>query len=74
MLAIPADDGRPLDHHAVFQQSAFADEHLFADIRLPFAAVVQTRAQMGGQKSGNFRQSFPGITAAVENRGMFRLA
>ena len=66
--AIAADNGRPLDHDTVLQQGAFADENLFADESLPFAAVVQTRSQMGGQKGGNFRQYLPGITATLENR------
>ena len=74
MWQLPADNGRPFDHDAVFQQGAFADENLFADESLAFATVVQTGAQIGVQKGGNFRQSLPGITAAVENRGMPRLA
>src|SRR5579859_2889239 len=72
-FAVFADDGRAFDHHAVLQDRAFADEHLFADVRPAFALVAQFRFQIGGEIPLNFFQRLPGKFAAVKNGGVFGL-
>ena len=72
-LAIPANDGRPDDHHAVLQHRAFADGNLLADVGRALAAIAQVRADARRQVGRDFGQRLPGVFAAVKNRGVLRL-
>src|SRR6185369_14072961 len=73
-LAVPADDRRALDHRAVFDDRAFTDEHLVADVGAAFAFVAQGGFQVRGEIAFDLFEGVPGELAAVEDLGVFALA
>jgi hypothetical protein len=73
-FAIAANDGRAFDHHPIFDDGAFADKNLLADIGDAMAPVVEGGAEMAKKERFDSLESFPGILAAFKNCHVFGLA
>jgi hypothetical protein len=73
-LTIAPDDGRAFDHRAIFDNGPFPDENILADVGDPFAGVREAGFNMGFDVVLDLFERVPGVGAAVEKGGVFRLA
>src|SRR5215469_12273143 len=72
-LAVLADDGGALNHHAILDDRTFADKNIIADEGHTVAFVFQRRFQVRLEVALDFFQRVPGVLAAVKNCGVFAL-
>jgi hypothetical protein len=72
-LAIATDDSRSSNHRALFDEGAFADENILADINLALATVLESRAEVSFEIGFDFFQGLPGKFASFENYSVLRL-
>lgn len=72
-LAIATDNGRPLDHGSMLYDGSLTDKDVFPYEGFADGCVMQGGAESEGDVGANFLQGIPGVFAAFENEGVFRL-
>ncbi len=73
-FAIPPDDGRAFDHHAVLDHRPFADEHILPDMHARVSRAARPGLDMRFDVGLEFFQRLPGMLASLEQLGVRGLA
>src|SRR5258706_4062967 len=72
-FTIPPDNRRPFDHHSIFNDCAFPNKNLLANMRVAFETAFTRRTQIGPDVILELLQSIPCVGTIFKKHNMFGL-